>query len=920
MRKIFTAVIIFLIFSTSVKAQQPGNGIAAILDKEPANNAAELNANAAATARLGENGIAGMLAMLQPTGQGDNTKIFDAISGFSFYVTQKSRETWRSMAVKAYSAALAKEHDPENQAFIISQLQIAGKDDAIPALGKYLNNERLCDPSARALVKINSPAAKAALLKALPASKGVCRESLVEALGDSRNTLAVKSINATIGKDKRLTKVALYALANIAAPSSINLLANAAQQAKFTYDETNATSSYLLFINNMAHRGGAETAVRLAKTLMSKAGLANEVQTQTAALKLLADIQGPRSAPVLIAATHYNNAEYRAAALKFAGPNLTPANAALWIKEMNKAGDPQKAGIITMLGNNRVPAALPSIRKELKNKNTEVAVAAITASQKIGQDKVLPELLDVMATGNTNETVAAEKAILVMKGKGLTDKVADALPGAPANAKPLLIAILAERKAHDKINTVMPLLYSEDSSVRQAVFASLQDLAQQDNLQQLFALLAKETRTYETEKLQEAIMAVLAQMPGEKNLGNMVLQQMDNAPADKKPTYFKILAGVGDKPSLNAISKAYDNGDGPAKKMAVLALTEWSNGSAIRELLHVSKENTDAAMQNRAFGGLIALISRAEYPAEEKVIFLQEAMTAARTVEQKRSVLQEVSNDKTFPALVFLSNYLDDPQLQGEAANGVSNIALSNKDFYGGEVKQWLEKAILIKKGGDSDYEKVAIRKFIAEMPADAGFIPLFNNHNLEGWKGLIGNPIERGKMDAATLAKEQQKADDMMRKGWYVKDSVLNFSGEGENICTVKQYRNFDLYVDWKIESKGDAGIYLRGSPQVQIWDTSRVDVGAQVGSGGLYNNQAHESKPLKMADNAINEWNNFHIIMKDDKVTVYLNGVLVVDNVVMDNYWDRKLPIFPKEQIELQAHGTHVYYRDIYLRELPD
>jgi hypothetical protein len=184
----------------------------------------------------------------------------------------------------------------------------------------------------------------------------------------------------------------------------------------------------------------------------------------------------------------------------------------------------------------------------------------------------------------------------------------------------------------------------------------------------------------------------------------------------------------------------------------------------------------------------------------------------------------------------------------------------------------------------------------------------------------LVGNPIIRSKMDAQTLSKEQQKADSIMRKGWYVKDSVLNFSGDGENICTVKQYRKFEMYVDWKIEKEGDAGIYLRGSPQVQIWDTSRVSVGAQVGSGGLYNNQAHESKPLKLADNAIGDWNNFHIIMKDDKVTVYFNGVLVVDNVVMDNYWDRKLPIFPKEQIELQAHGTHVYYRDIYLRELPD
>jgi len=283
-------------------------------------------------------------------------------------------------------------------------------------------------------------------------------------------------------------------------------------------------------------------------------------------------------------------------------------------------------------------------------------------------------------------------------------------------------------------------------------------------------------------------------------------------------------------------------------------------------------------------------------------------------------ILQEATNNKTFPALVFISKYLDDPQLQEDAADDVSNIALSDKNFYGNNVKEWLNKSIQIKKGGDSDYEKVAIRKFINEMPADAGLVALFNNKDLTGWKGLVGNPITRSKMDAATLAKEQHKADSIMNKGWYVKDGILNFSGEGENLCTTKQYRNFELYVDWKIEPKGDAGVYLRGSPQVQIWDTSRVDVGAQVGSGGLYNNQAHESKPLKLADNAINDWNNFHIIMKGDKVTVYLNGVLVVDNTVLDNYWDRKQPIFPKEQIELQAHGNHIYYRDIYLRELPD
>src|ERR1700744_523051 len=314
MKKIFIAIALLLI---SVITRAQDNRITAILDKEPANNATELNANAAAVAQLGEAGIVDLLSMLQPTGQSDNTKIFDAISGFSFYSTQPGREQWRAIAVQAYSKALAKVSDKENQAFIISQLQVVGKDDAIITLKKYLNDDRLCDPSARALVKIGSPAAKAALLGALKSLQGNCTLHLVEALGDIKDAASVKSISALIGKDKKLDKVALYALANIADPISINLMANAAQKAGFTYDETNATSAYILYIGNLGKKN-AVTATRLAKTLSTKADLANQQQTHTAALKLLVDMQGAKCTSLLIEAARHNNAQYRDAALKFA--------------------------------------------------------------------------------------------------------------------------------------------------------------------------------------------------------------------------------------------------------------------------------------------------------------------------------------------------------------------------------------------------------------------------------------------------------------------------------------------------------------------------------------------------------------------------------------------------------------------------
>jgi hypothetical protein len=172
--------------------------------------------------------------------------------------------------------------------------------------------------------------------------------------------------------------------------------------------------------------------------------------------------------------------------------------------------------------------------------------------------------------------------------------------------------------------------------------------------------------------------------------------------------------------------------------------------------------------------------------------------------------------------------------------------------------------------------------------------------------------------MKPAELAKQQKEADKRMTENWSVRDGMIWFTGAGANLCSADDYGDFELFVDWRITKKGDSGIYLRGSPQVQIWDTSRTEVGAQVGSGGLYNNQVNQSKPLKVADNPVGEWNTFRIIMTGEKVSVWLNGELVTDDVTLENYWNRAIPIFEKGPVELQAHGTDLAFRDIWIREI--
>ncbi len=249
------------------------------------------------------------------------------------------------------------------------------------------------------------------------------------------------------------------------------------------------------------------------------------------------------------------------------------------------------------------------------------------------------------------------------------------------------------------------------------------------------------------------------------------------------------------------------------------------------------------------------------------------------------------------------------------------SIALPNnniKGFSGDIVRALLEKSEVVMVGDKSEYYKISIKKYLEKMPKDQGFTSMFNGKNLEGWKGLVENPISRAQMTQKELADKQAAANIKMIENWKAEDGMIKFSGKGANLCSVKDYADFELIVDWMISKEGDGGLYLRGTPQVQIWDTSRVEVGAQVGSGGLYNNDKHESIPLKVADNPIEEWNTFHVIMVGENVTVYLNGELVVDNIPMDNYWDRERLIFETGAIELQAHGTELTFRNIYIREI--
>ncbi len=219
-----------------------------------------------------------------------------------------------------------------------------------------------------------------------------------------------------------------------------------------------------------------------------------------------------------------------------------------------------------------------------------------------------------------------------------------------------------------------------------------------------------------------------------------------------------------------------------------------------------------------------------------------------------------------------------------------------------------------IQHNGRVEYRNLRIRELDTPRPHNQppdGFIALFNGRNLQGWNSWYADPLDRSKLSDAERQVVQARANEQYLKHWTVESGELIFDGKGVHLLTEQVYGDFELWLDWRIAPGGDSGVYLRDTPQVQIWDNP-------IGSGGLYNNERHASKPLVKADNPPGEWNRFRILMLGDRVTVWLNETLVVHDTPLENYWSRSGPLPKEGHIWLQAHGTPLRFRNIFIRPL--
>lgn len=204
------------------------------------------------------------------------------------------------------------------------------------------------------------------------------------------------------------------------------------------------------------------------------------------------------------------------------------------------------------------------------------------------------------------------------------------------------------------------------------------------------------------------------------------------------------------------------------------------------------------------------------------------------------------------------------------------------------------------------------------------GWKLLFDGKTTKGWRNFNSNDLGAGwKVENGTLSLDK---------------SVTQREERGD-IITHEEYENYELSLEWKIDSCGNSGVifnvvedpkyratYFTG-PEMQVLDnTCHPDAKIEKHrAGDLYDLIKCKKETVKPAG----QWNQARIVSNKSKYEFWLNGTRVVEFTMHTPEWDamvaaskfKTMPDFGKAtkgHIALQDHGDKVWYRNIKIKVL--
>jgi len=846
-------------------------------------------------------------------GEADDSLVRYAIDGLVTMGGKPGHETQKeSLADDLLKLAAVSQQD-EITKFLLEEVQYVVGKKHLARLATFLKNPALTECALKAMLRVKGPELEKILVDYLNRVPAEASLPLVQALGNLRSREAAPKLRAlATSGDPAIRNAALAALAEIPDPAAEPLLASLPTLSSHQ-ERRSALELYLRFARRLAEEGLKERALDITRRMTEIFTAREEAPLRCEALNLVVAIVGEKSIPDLIKAVWSEEPSYRQQALELARENRWPGLLKELVEQLDGLPPVNRAAVIEFLGSLENGVKAEIIEAYLDDPEQVVRLAAIRTIFNLKREEAVARLL-ARLNNSENEARLILELLRTLKSEYYLGPIKDNFARFSDGIKIAVLQALSDLIGPDWKKEVLAASNSENPELKKAATECLFQTVDKSDLAWLVDRLVSLEDPSLAPAYQKAIVSALGKIQDSTIRQKTFLGLVNKKTGKERAELIRLLPQVGGAGSLDLAVRHLNDRSPEIKAAAVAALGNWPDFEASSHLLNLIKKSDNRTFRYLAFQGLARLMKDPSTEKEIKFRVLDELKSLAIYPDEKNFLLTAWANLRDERSLKEIAAFFTDENLRERAAPLACRLArpvAGEKGLGGFETIMILKRALALLKD-DLEIEETEI--YLDTLLRQEGFKPLFNRKDLYGWKGLVADPVQRAKMSPEELQAAQQKADEDMRQHWKVVAGELVFDGKGHSLCTTNDYCDFELFVDWKIEPGGDSGIYLRGSPQVQIWDPAQWPEG----SGGLYNNQKNPNKPLKRADNPVGSWNTFYIKMIDQRVTVYLNGQLVVDNVIMENYWERDKPIYRCGQIELQAHNTPLYFKNIYIREI--
>jgi HEAT repeat protein len=594
-------------------------------------------------------------------------------------IDQSSNDPPQRKQITAQLAAILQEPKTSQAAkqFICRQLERIGTDEQVPILAKMLDDPQASEFARRALQQIPGDAASAALREALARAQGDARIGLINSLGERRDPKAADALAKLIADpDAKIARAAVRALGKLGTPEALAALGKAMEGAKPELAEAIAharlrCADTLVAAGDAAAADAAYLAIYLRAPGQKQPSLFR-IAALSGLVSNLPRVSNPREVTSLVIESLGDpNPQLRgvAAALakRFTGKEFTAAILAL----LEKADQNGQVAVLDILAERGDGTARAAVTRLAESQDEAVKVAAIRALGQLGDRSSIELLARLAATSGGAVQQAAREGMARLRQANLGAEMMAALAAAidkrETGQAVELIEALAARGSREAVPMLDALAGKGSPIVRLAALKALGVLADAKHYPLLIEhVLAAKTEADE-KAAEQAVLKLAGRVDSAADRMRPVLGALEKASSKKVPALLRLLGRDRGPEALSLVRKWANDPADVARDAAIRCLAEWPTDEVADDLLKLAQEAQNPTHRVLALRGYLRMARTAKR--------LELALPLVKATEEKLAWLA-ASGDVADPAALSLAaRFLDDTPVRAEAILATLKIA-----------------------------------------------------------------------------------------------------------------------------------------------------------------------------------------------------------------------------------------------------